>query len=249
MLELAERLKQAKSKLSKVKTTVTLEDGTEVIEVKDKDGRFITQAAETSTEVEIPNGDSNILSNRLKKAIERKKKMGFVIDFKPDLQAAEVMPGVFLSSQDVAQDFQLLSQHKITHILNCATGIKNLYEKNFTYLKIEMLDAPWENIRKHVILAIKFIDEAVSTGGRVLVHCNAGISRSTTLVLVYFMFKEKKSLNSALAHIRNVRNVARPNMGFMMQLNDLEKALLKAKTLEDLANSPAINKTWTWAHP
>jgi hypothetical protein len=38
-------------------------------------------------------------------------------------------------------------------------------------------------------------------------------------------------------------------MGFMMQLNDLEKALLKAKTLEDLANSPALNKMWTWTHP
>ncbi|XP_072153060.1 uncharacterized protein [Bemisia tabaci] len=43
---------------------------------------------------------------------------GFIIDLKPDLQVAEILPWLFFGSQDVACDRSLLLQHRITHILS-----------------------------------------------------------------------------------------------------------------------------------
>lgn len=69
-----------------------------------------------------------------------------------------------------------------------------------------------------------------------MVHCNAGISRSTTLVLAYIMTVEKKTVDEALAQIQVIRSgiyfkyfciflVAKPNIGFMSQLREFEKEL------------------------
>jgi len=44
-----------------------------------------------------------------------------------------------------------------------------------------------ENIIQHFKKVKIFIDEALISGGRVLVHGNAGISRSAALVLAYVM--------------------------------------------------------------
>lgn len=70
----------------------------------------------------------------------------------------------------MAQDFDILNRNKITHIVNCATGVRNLYPKNFAYLKLDMMDLPSENIRKHLILAIQFMDQALQAGGKVRVR-------------------------------------------------------------------------------
>lgn len=37
------------------------------------------------------------------------------------------MEGVLVGSQDVAHDLSLLSQHRVTHVLNVAYGISNAY--------------------------------------------------------------------------------------------------------------------------
>ena len=88
------------------------------------------------------------VSRRRQKRVARLHRFGFVVDLKPDLEVAQVSNGgyhffkflqmscvpnilVFCTSQDVAMDLELLKKHKITHIINCATGIRNLYPKNF----------------------------------------------------------------------------------------------------------------------
>ena len=44
-----------------------------------------------------------------------------------------------------------------------------------------------QDIKKYFVDAIDFIHNARLNGGNVLVHCLAGISRSTTLVIAYIM--------------------------------------------------------------
>lgn len=59
----------------------------------------------------------------------------------------------------------------------------------------------------------------------ILVHCASGISRSATAILTWLMNPKQGSLSlsDALSSIREYRPSVRPNIGFMMQLQVLEK--------------------------
>ena len=59
-------------------------------------------------------------------------------------------------------------------------------------------------------------------GGRVLVHCAAGVSRSSATVIYYLMTREYMSYDTALKRVRDVRHIAWPNEGFEYQLRALE---------------------------
>jgi len=61
-----------------------------------------------------------------------------------------------------------------------------------------------------------------STGG-VLVHCYAGVSRSTTIVLAYLMARRGMRLAEALALVKAARPAVCPNQGFMEQLRHYER--------------------------
>jgi hypothetical protein len=57
----------------------------------------------------------------------------------------------------------------------------------------------------------------------VLVHCQAGISRSATIVIAYCMHKERLSFEAAMAVVSAARSKIWPNMGFKCQLEQFEK--------------------------
>jgi protein-tyrosine phosphatase len=62
------------------------------------------------------------------------------------------------------------------------------------------------------------MDEAIESGGVVLVHCHAGISRSSSTVISYLMRKYDLTLKDAIEHTRSQRWFINPNPGFMKQL-------------------------------
>ena len=45
-------------------------------------------------------------------------------------------------SQDVAANIELLESHGVTHILNVATGVSNVFPDKFVYKTVEILDLP-----------------------------------------------------------------------------------------------------------
>ncbi|XP_013784671.2 dual specificity protein phosphatase 19-like isoform X2 [Limulus polyphemus] len=184
--------------LRSVETIITTESGRLLREKKDSHGRF--------------------------HVIEEGRCLGYIGDLKPDLQVAEVTPRLFIGSQDVAQDLDILHRIHVTHILNVATGIPNLYEQEFIYKRINIFDLPETNIRIFFDDCFYFIDSGRQEGG-VLVHCNAGVSRSATIVVGYLMNREKLSLDEALSKVISVRPFIRPNDGFMQQLIEYEKEL------------------------
>ena len=59
-----------------------------------------------------------------------------------------------------------------------------------------------------------FIDEARSSGGRVLVHCSQGVSRSATIVIAYCMWKLALPYDDIFDHVKKIRHVISPNVGF-----------------------------------
>ena len=64
----------------------------------------------------------------------------------------------------------------------------------------------------------RFMKNAFLEGGRVLVHCHAGISRSATTVISYLMKEHGMALNPATQLVRSRRWFINPNPGFVKQL-------------------------------
>ena len=61
--------------------------------------------------------------------------------------------------------------------------------------------------------------------GNVLVHCNLGKSRSSTVVAAYIMFKFQKPAVKALKYIKKRRRIIKPNPGFIIQLIKYQQSL------------------------
>lgn len=95
-----------------------------------------------------------------------------------------------LSISDVwaAKNPTILKNAGITHILSLLS-YSNITSvpQGITNLQMDIVDYPDENIIDEFKITNKFIDDALQSGGRVLVHCQAGISRSCTVLCAYLM--------------------------------------------------------------
>lgn len=68
-----------------------------------------------------------------------------------------------------------------------------------------------------------FVDEVKGAGGKTLVHCHAGVSRSATICIAYVMYSRHASLDTAFEFVKSCRSEISPNAGFMHQLLEFEK--------------------------
>ena len=88
-------------------------------------------------------------------------------------------------------------------------------------LQLPLEDSHTENISSHLPGVTAVIRAEAEAGGRVLVHCVAGVSRSVAVVLGYLV-NYYCDLDTAWQHVKTVRPWARPNNNFMYQLSQWE---------------------------
>ena len=160
----------------------------------------------------------------------------------------QIIPRLFLSGQDVTNNKKLLDENKITHVLNLATNIENSFENEITYKTLKIQDSITQDILKHLAECIEFIDTALKNEkNSLLVHCNAGVSRSASIVIAYLMFKRVFSTyQAAYEHVLSCRSVISPNPGFVKQLLEFETLLNSfyqntGGTNSQILNNPANN--------
>lgn len=134
-----------------------------------------------------------------------------------------------LGSQDVAAHLSILERYNVTHILNLASCVENFYPEQFQYKYIKIEDYPEAQILPHFETAFEFINEGMQSGC-VLVHCNAGVSRSVTVVVAYLMKTKNMSLKQALDLVKTKRPTMCPNEGFQTLLQSYEDILRPTKT-------------------
>lgn len=126
---------------------------------------------------------------------------------------------LFVGGIKVATDAELLREKGITHVVNCAgDSCENVFEGQLTYLRLYLEDKPNEDITCVAYDVFDFIEAVRERGGKTLVHCHQGVSRSTTLCIAYLMLLRKLSYEDAYQLVRDVRRICRPNMGFKMEL-------------------------------
>lgn len=152
----------------------------------------------------------------------------------------EVVPGLYLGPYSAASrsKLQSLLEHGITHIVCVrqdieAHVIRPNFPDTFKYLVLDIADTATENIIQHFQKVKAFIDEGINSGGQVLVHGNAGISRSAALVLAYVMETYGLSQIHAYTIVQQKRFCINPNEGFMAQLREYEPIYQAQKTLKN----------------
>jgi hypothetical protein len=74
---------------------------------------------------------------------------------------------------------------------------------------------------------VEFIDAHHTAGHTVYVHCRHGVNRSGMVIVAYYMFKKRWSVEQALAFVRTKRAIIRPNPVFKKVLSEWERIVLK----------------------
>ncbi|XP_072345837.1 serine/threonine/tyrosine-interacting protein isoform X2 [Scyliorhinus torazame] len=140
----------------------------------------------------------------------------------------EILPGLYLGPYSAAMKSKLpiLEENGITHIICVrqdieANFIKANFQEKFRYLVLDIADNPVENIIRYFPVTKEFIDGCLENGGKVLLHGNAGISRSAALVIAYIMETFGVKYRDAFTYVQERRFCINPNAGFVHQLQDL----------------------------
>lgn len=133
--------------------------------------------------------------------------------------STEILPFLFLGGERNAKNFiELTKRTGITHIVNMSWEVANYFPGQFEYTNLPLTDVPECSILDALKEGIKKIEEIRQKGGKVLVHCVQGISRSASLVIAYLADREKMTLEEALQFVQRQRSIVQPNSGFMKQL-------------------------------
>ncbi|VDM37130.1 unnamed protein product [Toxocara canis] len=119
-----------------------------------------------------------------------------------------------------------------TCIINCVAGLRHIAPSHLTVLHIPIEDDERTDLSPYWQLVFQTIDEQKRLGGKVLIFCGMGISRSASFVVAYLMCIEKMSLYDAYKHVQRVRNIICPNVGFFKQMIELEGKLYNKTTVK-----------------
>ncbi|XP_066466383.1 dual specificity protein phosphatase 10-like [Tiliqua scincoides] len=148
----------------------------------------------------------------------------------PDLENAElspILPFLFLGNERDAQDLERMLSLNVGHVLNVTTHLP-LYHADSGRLRYKRLPATDNNrqdLRQYFEEAFEFIEEAHQSGKGVLIHCQAGVSRSATIVIAYLMKHTLMTMGDAYKYVKGRRPIISPNLNFMGQLLEFETDL------------------------
>lgn len=132
----------------------------------------------------------------------------------------EILPHLYLGDAKSAKSRDRLQELGITHILNAAGPAARTDLEGFEQLEFNAEDEEnYPMLQKHLEDARAFIASAKDAGGKCLVHCVAGISRSGVLVAAEYMLATRTSVLETVAHSRMQRsNSFLWNEGFQEEL-------------------------------
>jgi protein-tyrosine phosphatase len=143
-----------------------------------------------------------------------------------DNQCSKVTEFLYVGSENIARQKDLLLEKGITHIVNCsATTSPNFFEDTFTYMTLKLNDSPKEDVLQLFKEVVAFITLAVANSGRIFIHCQRGVSRGPTIALSYLMWERGLTYEEAYPLMKSARSVCCPNPGFVFQLLEWEHQL------------------------
>jgi len=159
-------------------------------------------------------------------------------DHLQDQGISKIKNDLYLSNYDASQKYELLSKLGIEQILTVGNDLKHCdclfnqcdvdcsFDQKFKLMHILIDDDETEDIFQYFDQTHAFLKDKPT-----LVHCYAGISRSSTIVIAYLMKEYDMTYCSAFKLCKEKRSIICPNHGFRQQLRQYEESINKQKTL------------------
>ena len=152
----------------------------------------------------------------------------------------EITPNLFLGNM-WSTDPNVLNQHGIEVVLNVSreeTDVNKGRYKLHSHLVLKIDDNASasqkmlsEIIPKSMRYLDQFLHESAPKQRRVLIHCVAGVSRSSTIVCAWLMKNYGMTRDKALTFMKSRRSVVHPNDGFMKVLQQWETHLKRSEAI------------------
>ena len=177
--------------------------------------------------------------------------------FPDDLYSAassEVTPTLFLGGRPNQGSVAELSASNITHVVSCMQERHRsqvyFLQSDFEHLFLAANDEMQEDLADTFQKFFDHTDDvwANNPAAKIFVHCEAGVSRSASLVIAFLMKSEGLSFMDAFELVRSKRFQVLPNIGFASQLQRLEHELQPnsrstspsslARYLREICNAP-----------
>lgn len=157
---------------------------------------------------------------------------------------------LYLACRLFGSDIETLQGNNVRAILDVTAEFDGLdwsaYQSDCTYLNVPVLDHT-SPTPEQLHTAINWIDQQVSSGRKVVVHCALGRGRSVLIVAAYLLAKDTTlSVKDALNKIKSVRDTARLNKRQLASLTQVKQGgrLALTKTLTLIANPVAGGGKW-----
>ena len=167
----------------------------------------------------------------------------------PPLQKIE--PHLFLGCRMSNKHVALLNENHIDAILDVTAEFDGLdwtaYQEDYRYLNIPVLDHT-SPTSEQLVLAINWLNQQISEGKNVVVHCALGRGRSVLVVAAYLLAKDPNlSVDDALKQINKIRQTARLNKRQLASLQQVRDGGLLSleKTLTLIVNPVAGGGKWS----
>ena len=130
----------------------------------------------------------------------------------------EIMKGIVLGTVEGANCISIIDKFGIKRILTVGTNLEKGLTDRCEYMAISIYDSRNEDIYQFFEKTFEYIDKALKDKAPLFIHCAEGISRSSTILMAYFIKKYKWSYVEAYNFVSDRRTFINPNKTFEKQL-------------------------------
>ncbi|XP_029971911.1 dual specificity phosphatase 28 [Salarias fasciatus] len=142
------------------------------------------------------------------------------------LQLCQVTGALFISNARSACSEELLRREGVTLCINVSRQQPfPAAAAAVSRLRVPVYDDPGEDLYGHFHRCADAIQREAGRGGRTVVYCKNGRSRSAAVCIAYLMKHRGLTLADAVGRVKTARHVIEPNPGFMAQLQRFEQEL------------------------
>jgi len=144
---------------------------------------------------------------------------------------SEITGNIYLGKRPDENSVLELQKAGITHVVSCLNAEEQsrvaFLGQGFDHLFLGVHDGMHEDIAATFPFFFEFAAKLTRphSNAKLFVHCEAGVSRSATLVIALLMQLENKRFFPVYESVKSKRGQILPNIGFASQLQRLENEL------------------------